>query len=135
MISKSVAETIKIGENFANTLNGGEVILLRGDLGAGKTHFVKGVAKALGITKTVTSPTFTLHNIYKGEKLTLNHFDFYRITEEEAEALGLEEYFGKSDAVCFIEWSENISGLLPKQNIVVNIAVTGEKTREIEIIR
>ena len=134
MISKCVNDTIKTGEDFAKKLKGGEVVLLRGDLGAGKTHFVKGAARGLGVTQTVTSPTFTLHNIYEGAKLTLNHFDFYRISEEEAAELGLEEYFNRADGVCFIEWAENIAGLLPKNNIIVNISVIGDNEREITIL-
>ena len=92
-ISHSVAETENIAERFAQTLTGGEAVLLVGEMGAGKTHFVKGLAKGLNIDDVITSPTFTLHNIYYG-RLTLNHFDFYRVEDPaEAEMLGLDEFF------------------------------------------
>lgn len=134
MITKSAKETVAAGAEFANGLTGGEVVLLAGELGAGKTHFAKGVAKGLGVARTVTSPTFTLHNIYEG-RLTLNHFDFYRVTEEEAAFLGVDEYFGQKNSVCLIEWAENISGLLPKSSITVKIERIDQNTRSIEIVR
>ena len=79
-ISNSVEQTMDIAMQFAATLNGGETVLLSGDLGAGKTHFAEGVARQFGIDEVVTSPTFTLHNCYQG-RLALNHFDFYRIDD------------------------------------------------------
>lgn len=113
-LSHSVQETIEIAKNFAATLVGGETLLLEGDLGAGKTHFTKGIAQGLGVTEVVTSPTFTLHNVYYGTSLTLNHFDFYRVDDsEEVEMLGLDEYFCTSDGVAVIEWSNNVKSLLP----------------------
>jgi tRNA threonylcarbamoyladenosine biosynthesis protein TsaE len=133
--SKSETDTINIAEQFGKTLKGCEVIILDGDLGAGKTHFAKGVAKALKVTDTVTSPTFTLHNIYKGERLTMNHFDFYRITEEEAEAAGLDEFIGRDGTVSLIEWADNAPNVLPKKVIKVTITKQGEQGREIIIER
>ena len=121
---------------FSKTLLGGETILLNGDLGAGKTHFVKGVAKGLGIDDVITSPTFALHNQYYGGRLVLNHFDFYRIMDpEEAEILGLNEFFGESDSISCIEWSQNIAELLPRDCIIVTIEKIDENTRQITIQR
>ncbi len=131
-ISLSREDTIKAAENFAKDFTGGEVVLLSGELGAGKTVFAKGVARALGITQEVTSPTFAIHNSYDG-KLTLNHFDFYRLDEAEAEVLGLDEFFGRKDSVCLIEWAENIKGLLPDKVIKVDIEKTAEEQRKITI--
>ncbi len=134
MISKSVKNTIEFGKAFAKTLKGGEVVLLDGQLGAGKTHFAKGVAMGLNITDTVTSPTFTLHNIFEGGKFTLNHFDFYRIdSEEEALNLGLSEYFGEEKSVCLIEWWQNVKGLLPRSVKKVSIKIIDLNKREIII--
>ncbi len=134
-ISNSVEQTINIAQNFAQTLCGGETILLQGDLGAGKTHFVKGLALGLNITDLITSPTFTLHNIYYG-KLTLNHFDFYRVdSAEEVEMLGLNEFFSTDDGVSAIEWSQNVAELLPKQTITVTINKIDDNSREIIINR
>ena len=129
----SCDETIKFASQFGKTLHGGDVLLLNGDLGAGKTHFVKGLALALGITDTVTSPTFALHNVYYG-RLTLNHFDFYRVEDStEVEMLGLAEFFYDKNAVCAIEWSENVKDLLPRNCTEVDIRKTGDETRCITI--
>lgn len=131
IITKSVKETIALGRDFAKTLRGGEVVLLCGGMGAGKTHFAKGVAKGLGVSQTVTSPTFTIHNIYGG-RLTLNHFDFYRVNEEEAAELGLDDFFGKKGGVCLVEWGENIAALLPENAVNIKITVLDQNTRSIE---
>ena len=132
-ISHSVAETERYAERLAKTFVGGEVLLLKGDLGAGKTHFVKGLAKGLGIDDVVTSPTFALHNSYAG-RLTLNHFDFYRIDDsEEVAILGLDEFFYDKNAVAAIEWSENVANLLPKHCVTVTIEKIDDDTRNIII--
>jgi len=132
--TKSCEETEQVAERWGQNLVGGDVVLLRGDLGAGKTHFVKGLARALGVDDVITSPTFALHNIYYGRELTLNHFDFYRVeSSEEVELLGLNEYFGEKSGVCAIEWSENISDLLPKNCIVVTLKKLSDNEREIVI--
>ena len=133
-ISKSEKDTYKIAKKFERTLSGGEVVILNGDLGAGKTTFTKGLAKALGITENVTSPTFTLMNIYTSGRITLYHFDMYRIEDEsEAQELGLDEFF-YGNGVCMIEWAENIKNMLPKNLITINITKLGENEREIEIL-
>ena len=132
-ISNSVAETERIAENLAKTFVGGEVLLLHGDLGAGKTHFVKGLAVGLGIDDVITSPTFALHNSYMG-KLALNHFDFYRIDDsEEVAVLGLDEFFFDKQAVAAIEWSENVKELLPRNCISVTIEKVDDNTRKITV--
>lgn len=128
-------ETEAFAEDFAHSLTGGEVLLLKGDLGAGKTHFVKGLALGLGIEDVVTSPTFALHNAYYG-RLVLNHFDFYRIEDsEEVAVLGLNEMFYDPNAVSAIEWSENIADLLPARCITVEIVKTGDDSRRITVYR
>ena len=82
----------------------------------------------------VTSPTFTIHNVYNGEKLTLNHFDFYKVESiEEVENLGFDEIIGQKDAVCVMEWWQNVVGLVPSKRIEIQIAVTGENSRQITI--
>ena len=132
-ISHNVAETETFAEQLATTFVGGEVLLLKGDLGAGKTHFVKGLARGLGIDDVVTSPTFALHNSYDG-RLTLNHFDFYRIEDsEEVEILGLNEFFYDKNGVAAIEWSENVASLLPKRCIAVTIDKLDDETRKITV--
>lgn len=131
--TNSATETELFAENLAKTFVGGEVLLLHGDLGAGKTHFVKGLAKGLDIDDVITSPTFALHNSYEG-RVTLNHFDFYRIDDpEEVAILGLDDFFYDKHAIAAIEWSENIKELLPRKYIDVTIDKLDETTRKITI--
>ena len=128
--SKSVKQTIKIAENFAKTLEKGDVILLKGEMGAGKTAFTKGIAKGLDIKQEITSPTYAYLNDYNG---VLYHYDCYRLSSgEDAEALGLTDYF-YGDGVCVIEWAENIKSALPKNYKQVEIVKIGEKLRKIII--
>ena len=108
-ISKSEEQTRKIAFEFAKTLNKGDVVLLGGDLGAGKTAFTKGVAEYFGLSG-VTSPTYAYLNVY-GD--LLYHYDCYRLScGEDAERLGLTDYFN-GDNICLIEWAENIEDVLP----------------------
>lgn len=133
-ISNSEKDTYKLAKMFEEKLHGGEVVVLNGDLGAGKTTFTKGLCKALGVTENVTSPTFTLMNIYKSGRLNLYHFDMYRIEDEsEALELGLDEFFN-SNGVCMIEWAENIRNMIPKNHITINITKLGENSREFEFL-
>lgn len=133
-ISKSEKDTSKIAKKFEKCLKGGEVVVLNGDLGAGKTTFTKALCKALKVKENVTSPTFTLMNIYTSGRLPLYHFDMYRLEDEsEAQELGLNDFF-YSNGVCMIEWAENIKNLLPKKLITINIEKLGETSRKFEIL-
>lgn len=128
-ISNSVEETIILATKLANKLVGGEIILLNGELGAGKTTFTKGLAKALGINEIVTSPTFTFMKSYNG-RLKLYHYDMYRVdSEDELYELGLAEYL-YADGVCVIEWNKFEDLVNP---IVINISYLGRKSRRLEI--
>lgn len=133
IISKSVDETIQAGKEFGKQLEPGDVVRLDGDLGAGKTHFVKGVASFFGIQpEKVSSPTYTLINEYFGD-LPVYHFDCYRLKhEEEAIEIGAEEYF-YGDGVCLIEWPEKIEGIIPEDAIRVEISHHPEEQRQIII--
>ncbi len=118
----------ELGRKLGAQLNGGEVVLLTGELGAGKTVFCKGIAKGLGITDTVVSPTFTIMNEYRGGRLDFYHFDAYRLTgADEAEAAGLADFIGRKDGVCAVEWWENCPELFDGLD---TISVTIEKTGE-----
>lgn len=133
-IANSVEDTEKYAEQLGKSLNGGEVLLLCGEMGAGKTHFTKGLAKGLGIDDVITSPTFALHNIYYG-RLILNHFDFYRVEDpDEVAILGLDEFFYDKNAVSAIEWSSNIADLVPRKHIVVSIEKLNETKRKINVL-
>jgi len=109
--TKSSEETVNLGKKLGQKLRGGEVIFLTGDLGGGKTQFAKGVALGLGIDETVVSPTFTIERIYKGDKLTLHHFDLYRLTNDREITEGIKEISEKGDEVTVIEWPENLEGI------------------------
>jgi len=112
--------TFALAAKLGTKLQGGEIIALEGDLGAGKTHFVKGLAKGLGAEESVTSPTFTLLHLYEG-RLTLAHFDVYRLPFPEAfEELGYEEYFS-GPGVTAIEWSDLITPYLPSEYLRIKI--------------
>jgi len=127
-------ETKKLASSFAAELKGGEVVLLNGDLGAGKTTFTQFVFAALGVKEVVNSPTFSILKSYNG-KFKLHHFDTYRITLEEAIESGFDEVFQEKDSVIFVEWSENIAQLLPEKTIRVNIKYLSENEREFEILK
>ncbi len=120
--SHSTDETIRIGRTFAKTLKRGDIVLLSGDLGTGKTHFIAGVCDSLGVRAHVASPTFTIINEYQGDHCTVVHIDLYRIaTRREIQELGVEEYFDEQH-ICMIEWGERMSEFLPPCCIHVNLA-------------
>ncbi|MBO4554516.1 MAG: tRNA (adenosine(37)-N6)-threonylcarbamoyltransferase complex ATPase subunit type 1 TsaE [Clostridia bacterium] len=128
-VTHSTIETDELAEKFAESLKGGEIILLNGDLGAGKTTFTKGLAKALGVAEEVTSPTFTIMNVYSSGRLKLNHLDMYRVeSEEELYELGVSESVGEENAVTVIEWNKLSS--LDGRIISVDIKPLGETDRE-----
>jgi len=129
----SVADTIAFGERLATELQPGDVLALTGDLGAGKTCLVKGIARGLGIAQEVTSPTFTLIHEYRGGRLPLNHVDLYRLDNVEAAVgIGIEEYLG-GDGVTVIEWAERIAPLLPATTRRIAITLLDENARRIEV--
>ena len=129
VISKNQKETEQIAFDYAKTLSKGDVVILSGDLGAGKTHFVKGVARYFGL-EGVTSPTYAYLNIYGN---LLYHYDCYRLScGEDAERLGLTDYFN-GDNICLIEWAENIEDALPDNIKKVIIEKTSETERIITL--
>jgi tRNA threonylcarbamoyladenosine biosynthesis protein TsaE len=133
-ISKSVEDTISIGQRLARKLKAGDVVALIGDLGAGKTVFTKGIAKGLGVksARYVNSPTFVLIKEYKA-KLPLYHFDLYRLDSSGIlDIESYEEYF-YGDGVTVIEWADKILGVLPNRYIEAKISVAGDNKRKIEI--
>lgn len=131
--TKSPEETESIGFKLAQTLRGGEVIAFRGGLGMGKTCFTRGLARGLGFTGTVTSPTFALINEYIGGRLPLYHFDMYRISGwEDLYSTGFFEY-AEQGGVIAAEWSENIENALPAGTVTVSFEQTGENERVINI--
>ena len=133
-ISNSSAETVKIGESFASRLKANDGVLYKGEMGAGKTYFTKGIAKFFGIAEEITSPTFALINEYYG-KTNIFHFDLYRIDGfEDLYGIGFFDYFDRNGILC-VEWSENIPDLADsfENAYSVSITKTGDESREIII--
>ena len=131
-ISHSERETEELGARFAQGLPGGSVVAMYGDLGAGKTAFVRGMARGMGITCRVSSPTFTIVNEYLGER-ELIHFDMYRLSgADELFDIGWEDYLSRG-AVCAVEWSENVEDAFFGDEIRVTIEKLSDTARKITI--
>ncbi|GCE49070.1 tRNA threonylcarbamoyladenosine biosynthesis protein TsaE [Thermosporothrix hazakensis] len=139
-ISKSAEETQRSGERLGTLLQGGELILFEGTLGTGKTTFTQGIARGLGITTNISSPTFTLLKEYPGQPReasggkkgpALYHFDLYRLDDpEEIFDLGFDDYFYGS-GVCVVEWAGNAQGHWPTECLYIRLSVLGETEREL----
>ena len=131
----SSTETVQAGKWIGKFLQAGDVVALVGELGSGKTHLIKGLAAGVGVGRSnlITSPSFTLIHEYQG-RIPFFHIDLFRLaTEEEAEDLGLEEYFGRG-GVTAIEWADKIPTLLPEASLWINLGYRGEHARSIEIL-
>lgn len=126
----SLEETEHFAQQLAHLLEAGDVLTLEGDLGAGKTTLTKAVAKGLGITRNVSSPTFTIVKQYEG-RLPLNHLDVYRLSESD-EDLGWDELF-YGDAVSIVEWAQYIDEELPKDRLAIEMYREGDTERRIEL--
>lgn len=132
-VSKSPAGTEKIGEELGKTVKPGTVIALRGEMGAGKTCFTRGFAAGLGFTGDVNSPTFAIVNVYSGGRLTLYHFDMYRISGwDDLYTTGFFEYCD-AGGVVIVEWSENIESALPDGTVYITFEKTGESERTVTV--
>jgi tRNA threonylcarbamoyladenosine biosynthesis protein TsaE len=131
-ITKNSDETIELGYKIGQKLKKGNILAMQGTLAAGKTTITKGIAKALEISDTITSPTFCLISEYYG-KMPLYHMDVYRLEgSEDFENLGTEDML-YGDGVCIIEWSEKIMDSLPKETIIINIQPQDDGSRKIQI--
>lgn len=130
--TKSPEETFDVGFKIGKLLKKGDIVSLNGDLGAGKTHLTKGIAKGIEVDEYITSPTFTLVNEYRG-RIPLYHFDVYRINDiGELYEIGFDEYI-YGDGVSVIEWGDIIKEILPDDVININIKKIDDNTREIHI--
>ncbi len=127
----SAEETRALGARLASALGPGDVVVLRGDLGAGKSEFARGVARGLGIAGPVPSPSFTILNAYDEGRLPLYHFDWYRVSDpEEIAEMGFEEQL-HGDGVSLIEWSERAPEYVPNRALLIRIDTAQDDTREI----
>ncbi len=133
-ITNSEEETKEFAKEFAKKLKIGDVVILSGDLGSGKTKFVEGVLSNFGLENEISSPTFTIVNEYKKDDINIYHFDVYRLEDsDEFYAIGGEEYFEKG--ICLIEWGEIIEDALPNKYIKINFKrnIEDDNKREINI--
>jgi len=131
--SGSAEETEALGASIAERLQPGDLVLLSGDLGAGKTTLIRGACRALGVTEPVTSPTFTIGQRYAGGRLPISHLDLYRLADLEGEDPALlDDYLGP-DAVAFVEWPGAGADRLGRPAIVVRLAHVSEERRRIEV--
>jgi tRNA threonylcarbamoyladenosine biosynthesis protein TsaE len=129
--SNSAAETEAAGRNLANDLRAGDVVALQGELGAGKTHFSKGVVAGLGSSNPVTSPTFTIVHEYGGGRLPIYHFDFFRLENaQSASRLALDDYFF-GDGVSLVEWADRFPELIPEEARWIRIEMISPHERSI----
>ena len=129
LVSHSEYDTIELAQNIESEKFPNMVICLDGELGSGKTVFVKGLAQALAITESVTSPTFNIIKEYENGELPLYHMDVYRL-DGNCEGIGIEEYFNKG-GITVIEWSKTIKDILPKERLDIKFKVAGENKRTI----
>ncbi|NTW28351.1 MAG: tRNA (adenosine(37)-N6)-threonylcarbamoyltransferase complex ATPase subunit type 1 TsaE [Coriobacteriia bacterium] len=132
MRTAGAVATEECGEKLAPLLVPGDVLILSGDLGAGKTCLTKGVARALGVVEPVTSPTFNIMRIHEG-RIPLHHFDIYRL--DSAEQLEDIDYWGtlEADGVSLVEWGDRFPSAVPEECVIVRFTITGDETREIEL--
>lgn len=131
-ISNNEKETIEIAKKIASQLKKGDIIVLTGELGTGKTKFTEGILTYFGLENEISSPTFTIVNEYTAKNINIYHFDVYRITNiDEFYEIGGEEYFNKG--ICIIEWGETIKEALPKEYIKINLK-KDQKNEHIRII-
>jgi hydrolase, P-loop family len=135
MIIKGESSMKKLGKRLGDSLRGGEIIELIGDVGAGKTTLTRGIARSLGVEDTLQSPTFTISREYKGEKLRLVHYDFYRLSEPGIMADELNETLRDTNTVSVIEWSDAVEEVLPDNRIIIKILPVSndENSRDVEI--
>ena len=133
MKTHSPAETRALGRQLAGHLHPGDVLLLWGDLGAGKSELTRGIAEGLGVASTVTSPSFTILNVYDDGCIPLYHFDWYRLeSADELYEMGMDEYLG-GDGVAVVEWPSQCPEAIPETHLAIRLAPVGDNEREITL--
>ncbi len=131
LLTRSEEETRELGRRISSCLREGDILLIRGELGVGKTRLVQGIAAGLGIDEHITSPTFTLIREYQG-RLPLYHVDLYRLEDEDFHSLGLEEYLEDDGVIC-VEWGEKLEGTIHYNHLLVEILWQDEGTRLVRL--
>lgn len=134
-ITENEAQTIKLGQKLGQVLKGGDIIILDGDLGGGKTTFSKGIALGLGVKEDVTSPTFSIEQIYRARSgLAIFHYDFYRLKAGDITEMEFLENLDNPQAIFLVEWGDIIRKILPANYLEIKFTYLGENKREIEMI-
>lgn len=133
MHSTSSGETEEIGRKIGGRLRGGEVIELSSDLGGGKTTFVRGLVAGFGSKDAVSSPSFTISQVYKAEDRTVHHYDFYRLPEAGLMASEIAEVLRDPSAVVVVEWAGAVQDVLPDERVRITITATGDEERAIAV--
>lgn len=132
-ISKSEQDTINFAKDFASKLNKGDIVVLSGELGSGKTKFVQGVLEYFGLDSEISSPTFTIVNEYSKNDINIYHFDVYRLADiDEFYAMGGDEYF--ANGICLIEWGEMIESILPKHYTKITFRKSNDDVNYRELV-
>jgi tRNA threonylcarbamoyladenosine biosynthesis protein TsaE len=131
--AQDLATSLRFAEQIGGRLRGGEIIELSSDLGGGKTTFVRGIALGAGSLDHVSSPSFTLTNVYETSSLLIHHFDFYRLNDPGILRNEIAEVLTDTKAVVIIEWADSIKDMLPDARISMNIRVTGDESRHYEV--
>ena len=133
LTTHSAEQTQQLAKQFATLLRGGEIVFLRGPIGAGKTVFVKGIAAALGLKSSPTSASFSLMKRYQNRKTTLFHIDLFRLSEGEVFNLGFEEMLEDEKAIILAEWPDPLARMLPTDRLEMNFVLLGGDERKIEL--
>lgn len=131
--TQNAQETTTVGQKLGKAMSGGEFIELLGDLGSGKTTLLKGLAKGLGITQSISSPTFTISRIYEAGTKSFHHFDFYRIDSSDIVALELTDAANDPSAIVAVEWAEHVGDALPKDRLTVKLEALSENERKVTL--
>lgn len=131
--TKNAAATEALAERLALNLRGGEVIELVSDLGGGKTTFTRGLARGLGSSDRVASPTFTISKLYKGKDLEIAHFDFYRLADAGLMEHELHDYLTDPNIVTIVEWGDVVAHVLPEERVTIRLKRTSDQSRQLEI--
>ena len=129
----STEEMIEFGKEIGSNLEGGSVLELIGDVGAGKTTFTKGLALGLGVLETVQSPTFTISRVYKGDNLTLSHYDFYRLNDYGIMKMELAENLSDPQNITVVEWAGDLADILPEKHLKVIFESVSEDKRLVKV--
>ena len=129
----STEEMIEFGKEIGSNLEGGSVLELIGDVGAGKTTFTKGLALGLGVLETVQSPTFTISRVYEGDNLTLSHYDFYRLNDYGVMKMELAENLSDPQNITVVEWAGELADILPKKNLKLIFESISEDKRLVKV--